>query len=198
MPISITIAPAAATTAGSEPPPVASLDDYGADGASAAPGPDAEFIDEDMAEAEADIGPALHGSAAVPERITNFVELVDLVGRKRDGLLKINLEENVSLVRFDPAQGTIDIHLLPKAPKELGNQLREKLQQWTGRRWIVALSPRAGEMPLGQVQRELAAAELDSLVQHPAVNEVLKTFPGAKITSVKPMPRKKSDEQASG
>ena len=191
------VEPAAAAAAGSEPPPVASLEDYGAD-ASGMTGPDADDIDEDMAEAEAEIGPALHGSAPAPVRITSFVELVDLVGRKRDGLLKINLEENVSLVRFDAAQGAIDIHLLPKAPKELGNQLREKLQIWTGQRWMVALSPRPGEKPLGQVQRELAAVELDSLMQHPAVDQVLKAFPGAKISSVKPMPRKKSDEQASG
>ena len=179
-----------------EPPPVASMDDYGVSGAS--PAPDAEFIDEDMAEVDADIGPALHGSAAAPERIGSFAELVDLVGRKRDGLMKIHLEDNVSLVRFDAAQGAIDIHLLPKAPKEIGNQLREKLQAWTGRRWMVAISPRPGDKPLGQVQRELAAAELDSLMQHPAVDHVLKTFPGAKISSVKPQPRKKPDEKASG
>ncbi len=197
--------PADATTAGSQPPPVASLDDYGADATAADPAADAEFYDEDRAEAEADIGPAAHGLAAhgvagaAPVRLTSFVDLVDFVGRKRDGLLKINLEENVSLVRFDASQGAIDIHLLPKAPKELGNHLREKLQAWTGQRWMVALSPRPGEKPLGLVQRELAAAELDSLMQHPAVDEVLKAFPGAKITSVKPTPpRKKSDETASG
>ena len=192
------VEPAAATAAGSEPPPVASIEDYGANASAAAPGTDAEYIDEDMAEAEADIGPALHVSSSVHERLNSFTDLVDLVGRKRDGLLKINLEENVSLVRFDAAQGAIDIHLLPKAPKELGNHLREKLQQWTGQRWMVALSPRPGDQPLGHVQRELAARELDSLMQHPAVDQVLKTFPGAKITSVKPTPRKKPDEKASG
>ena len=180
----------------SEPPPVASMDDYGTVGG--APAPDAEFVDEDMAEANADIGPAQHESAVAPERVGSFVELVELVGRKRDGLMKIHLEDNVSLVRFDAAQGAIDIHLLPKAPKEIGNQLREKLQAWTGRRWMVALSPRPGDKPLGQVQRELAAAELDSLMQHPAVDHVLKTFPGAKISSVKAQPRKKPDEKASG
>ena len=192
------VEPAAATTAGSEPPPVASLEDYGANASGAAPGADAEFLDEDMAEAEAEIGPALHAGAIVPVRLESFADVVDLVGRKRDGLLKINLEENVSLVRFDPTAGAIDLHLLPKAPKELGNQLREKLQLWTGRRWMVALSPRAGEQPLGQVQRELAAAELDSLMQHPAVDAVLQSFPGAKISSVKPMPRRKPDDSATG
>jgi DNA polymerase III subunit gamma/tau len=179
-----------------EPPPVASLDDYGAvpDGGA----PDGDYIDEELSEEEADIGPALQGSAVAPERVNCFADVVDLAGRKRDGLLKVHLEENVSLVKFDAAQGAIDIHLLPKAPKELGNHLRERLNQWTGRRWMIALSPRPGEKPVGQVQRELAAAELDSLQKHPAVAEVLKTFPGAKISSVKVTPRKKSDEQASG
>ncbi len=186
----------ATPTALNEPPPVASLDDYGADASTAAP--DAEYQDEELSEEEADIGPALHGAPAAPERVTSFADVLDLVGRKRDGLLKIHLEENVSLVKFDGAQGAIDIHLLAKAPKELGNQLRERLNAWTGRRWMIALSPRPGEKPVGLVQRELAAAELASLQQHPAVSEVLKTFPGAKISSVKATPRKKSDGQASG
>jgi DNA polymerase III subunit gamma/tau len=179
-----------------EPPPVASLDDYGADASSAAP--DAEYPDEELSEEEADIGPALHGAPAAPERVNSFADVLDLVGRKRDGLLKVHLEENVSLVKFDAALGSIDIHLLPKAPKELGNHLREKLNAWTGRRWMIALSPRPGDKPVGLLQRELAAAELESLQQHPAVSEVLKTFPGAKITSVKVTPRKKTDGQASG
>ena len=179
-----------------EPPPVASADDYGVDGANAA-GPDAEFVDEDMAEAEAEIGPALGGGAA-PVRVNSFADVVELAGVKRDAMLKVHLEENVSLVRFDAALSAIDLYLLPQAPKELANSLREKLNAWTGRRWMVALSKQAGEKPLGQVSREMAAAELESLKQHPAVGEVLRTFPGAKITSVKPMPRKKSDEQASG
>ncbi len=186
----------ASTPARNEPPPVASMDDYGADAAGGAP--DAEYPDDELSDEEADIGPALHGAPSAPERVASFADVLDLVGRKRDGLLKIHLEENVSLVRFDAAQGAIDIHLLPKAPKEIGNQLRERLNAWTGQRWMIALSPRPGDKPVGLVQRELAAAELESLQQHPAVSEVLKTFPGAKISSVKVTPRKKSDEQASG
>ncbi len=184
------------SAASQEPPPVASMDDYGADAAAGAP--DAEYPDDELSDEEADIGPTMHGAPAAPERVGSFADVIELVGRKRDGLLKIHLEENVSLVKFDAAQGAIDIHLLPKAPKELGNHLRERLNAWTGRRWMIALSPRPGEKPVGQVQRELAAAELESLQQHPAVSEVLKTFPGAKITSVKVTPRKKSDEQANG
>ncbi len=195
-PVARSGAPAASPKASHEPPPVASLDDYGADASSAAP--DAEYSDEELSEEEADIGLALHGAPAAPERVNSFADVLDLVGRKRDGLLKVHLEENVSLVKFDAAQGSIDIHLLPKAPKELGNHLREKLNAWTGRRWMIALSPRPGDKPLGLVQRELAAAELESLQQHPAVSEVLKTFPGAKISSVRVAPRKKTDGQASG
>jgi DNA polymerase III subunit gamma/tau len=195
-PVARSGATTASPTTSHEPPPVASLEDYGADSSSAAP--DAEYSDEELSEEEADIGPALHGAPAAPERVTSFADVLDLVGRKRDGLLKVHLEENVSLVKFDGVQGSIDMHLLPKAPKELGNHLREKLNAWTGRRWMIALSPRPGDKPVGQLQRELAAAELESLQQHPAVSEVLKTFPGAKISSVKVTPRKKTDGQASG
>ncbi|HRI89259.1 MAG TPA: DNA polymerase III subunit gamma/tau, partial [Candidatus Hydrogenedentes bacterium] len=133
-----------------------------------------------------------------PIQVRTFEDVIELAGARRDAMLKIQLEDNVSLVKFDAAQGAIEIFLLPKAPKEVANRLREKLNEWTGRKWMVAIAPRMGSKPVGEVARERAAAELEDLKQHPAVEEVLKTFPDAKIVSVKPMARPKRDESASG
>ena len=91
-----------------------------------------------------------------------------------------------SLVRFDPA-GSIDLYLLPGAPKELPNNLREKLNLWTGRRWVVALSNAAGERTIDDVRAERKAAELREIQNHPVVAAVLQQFPGAKV-EVKPLP----------
>ncbi len=86
----------------------------------------------------------------------------------------------MSLVKFDPV-GSIELHLLAGAPKELANELREKLNAWTGKRWVVALSKTPGERPIGEVQREREAAELRAIKDHPAVAAVLRQFPDAEI-----------------
>ncbi len=127
----------------------------------------------------------------------SFADVVDLVGQRRDVLLKRHLEQHTSLVKFDAA-GSIEIFLLPDAPPEMANDLREKLNKWTGRRWMVALSRTRGERPLGEVRREREAAELEALKSHPAVAAVMKHFPDAKIQSVKPVTAQRDDDQAAG
>ncbi len=122
--------------------------------------------------------------------LRSFVDVVDLVGARREAKLKVHLEEQVSLVKFD-AVGSIELHLLPGAPKGLPNELREKLNLWTGMRWVVALSDAPGERPIGQVQREREAAELREIKDHPTVAAVLQQFPGAEI-KLKPLPGMKS------
>jgi DNA polymerase-3 subunit gamma/tau len=142
----------------------------------------------DEPEGDEDAGLDIAGEAAFPA-VRSFAEVVDLVGARREVKLKIDLEERVSLVKFDPA-GSIDLFLLPGAPKELPNDLREKLNLWTGMRWIVALSNKPGERPLGEVQREREAAELREVQSHPAVAAVLQQFPDAKVR-LKPLPGSK-------
>jgi DNA polymerase III subunit gamma/tau len=115
----------------------------------------------------------------------SFAEVVALVGEKRDAKLKIHLEDHVSLVKFDAVAGSIDIFLLPGAPAELANDLREKLNAWTSRRWVVVLSKEAGSPAIGAVRRAREAAELESLKAHPAVRAVLEAFPDAKIAEVR-------------
>jgi DNA polymerase-3 subunit gamma/tau len=139
-------------------------------------------------ESDEDMGLDLDGDASLPT-LQSFTEVVALVGARREAKLKYDLEERVSLVKFDPA-GSIDLHLLPGAPRELPNELREKLNLWTGRRWVVALSNAPGERPLGEVQREREAAEQREIESHPAVAAVLQQFPDAKVR-VKPLPGSK-------
>jgi DNA polymerase-3 subunit gamma/tau len=122
--------------------------------------------------------------APPPSALANprtFAEVVALVGTKRDAKLKIHLEDHVSLVKFDAVAGSIDIFLLPGAPPELANDLREKLNGWTTRRWVVVLSKEAGQPAIGEVRRAREAAELEQLKALPAVRAVLQAFPDAKM-----------------
>jgi DNA polymerase-3 subunit gamma/tau len=128
--------------------------------------------------------------------LRTFQDVIDLVGERRDAKLKFHLEDHVSLVKFDPA-GSIEMHLLPQAPKELPNDLREKLNGWTERRWMVAVSKTPGETPVGEVRRAREAQELQEIQRHPAVEAVLKEFPGAQLT-VRRLPGGKKDETGTG
>jgi DNA polymerase III subunit gamma/tau len=119
---------------------------------------------------------------AAPE-LASFAALVDFIGVKRDARLKVMLEDNVSLVRYEPGQ--IDIYLLPGAPRELANELREKLNQWTGRKWMVALSREPGAKSIGEIKRELEDAEMASAMRDPLVLDMLKHFPDAEILAVR-------------
>ena len=140
--------------------------------------------------------PLDYAPASLPV-VRSFPQVVELAGKHREAKLKVHLEEHVSLVNFDPA-GSIELHLLPGAPKELANELREKLNAWTGSRWMVALSNKPGEAPLGEVERVRKAAEISALKEHPAVAAVLKQFPDAEITRVAPLPGAKTDDTGTG
>jgi DNA polymerase III subunit gamma/tau len=148
--------------------------------------------DDDDDEAEADLGPS---TIERPEDIVlnSFMDVVALIGRKRDARLKVHLEEHVSLVKFEPA-GSIELHLLANAPPEIANELREKLNKWTARRWTIAVSRRPGDPPLGEQQRAREAAEIEALKQHPSVKAVFDQFPDAKIASIRPITAPPQDD----
>ena len=164
-------------------------------------GDDDRFTFEGLDELEpADGSEDAAGSVqGVPLRALNtFADIVALAGDKRDAKLMIALEDQVSLVRFDGASGAIDLFLLPGAPAGLANDLREKLNKWTGRRWVIMLSKTPGEQPLGEVRREREAREIASLKSHPAVAAVLEEFPDAEISAVRPLDAIRDDDSAAG
>ena len=115
----------------------------------------------------------------------SFADVIALAGVKRDARLKIALEDHVSLVKFDAKAGSIDLYLLPGAAEALANDLREKLNLWTGRRWVIVLSKVEGEPAVGAVRREKEAREIEALKAHPAVRALLDAFPEAKIADVR-------------
>ena len=78
--------------------------------------------------------------------------------------------------RYVPAPGCAAAH---------ANELREKLNRWTGRKWVVVLSKAKGERTRGEVRRERASAEMEALRSHPAVKAVLDQFPDAKIADIR-------------
>jgi DNA polymerase-3 subunit gamma/tau len=71
--------------------------------------------------------------------------------------------------------------LAPGASPALAQTLMRRLQEWTGRRWMVAISNEAGAPTLHERREAQAAEARKGVEQIPLVQKVLEHFPGAKI-----------------
>lgn len=115
-------------------------------------------------------------------KIADFRALVALASEKRDIQLKIALESEVRLVRFE--QGRIEFELAPGGSTRLPQLLMQKLQDWTGTRWLVALA--SGGAPTLREEAEARASEKRSGIEaDPLVASILARFPGAEIVAVR-------------
>ena len=127
-------------------------------------------------------------SAAAPDApptvaINNFAELVALAAQKRDIQIKAALERDVRLVRFEP--GVLEYSLAPGGAPGLAAQLARKLQDWTGQRWMVALSSAEGAPSLIEQAQAAENEKRIGLQAHPFVRAALDQFPGAVIVAVR-------------
>jgi DNA polymerase-3 subunit gamma/tau len=123
--------------------------------------------------------------------IKDFPALIALAGEKRDLAIKSALERDVRLVRFE--DGKLELALEPSARPTLVGELSKKLSDWTGRRWMVAVSKEMG-VPSVKAQADLRKAELkDNVRGDPLVQAVLARFPGAEIVDVR-VPAGSTDE----
>jgi DNA polymerase-3 subunit gamma/tau len=113
----------------------------------------------------------------------HFEDVVALAERHRDIQLKIALERDVRLVRFEPGQ--IEFALVPGGSPQLAAQLTRRLSEWTGMRWIVAISSQPGAPSLKEAQQAREQAALSGVRSDPLVQSVLERFPGAEIVGVR-------------
>lgn len=112
-----------------------------------------------------------------------FSELVALAGSQRDIQLKVALERDVRLVRFE--QGRLEFSLAPGGSHSLPAQLMRKLQEWTGQRWMVALSTAEGAPSLVEQAQAREEEKRVGVQAHPLVRAALDQFPGAVIVAVR-------------
>jgi DNA polymerase-3 subunit gamma/tau len=108
---------------------------------------------------------------------------VALAAEKRDIVMKAALERDVRLVRFE--EGQLEIALADGASRNLPNDISRALGEWTGRRWIVALSSQPGQPTIREQADARATERRQGASEHPLVRSVLESFPGAKIVDVR-------------
>ena len=93
------------------------------------------------------------------------------------------LERDVRLVRFE--QGQVEFSLTPGGSSHLPQVLMRRLQEWTGERWIVALSSREGYPSIAERRAAEERERQRGVAADPLVRAVLERFPGAEIVSVR-------------
>ena len=129
-------------------------------------------------------------SAPVPEslpktqpKLSSFADVVAYAYKQNEMMLAFNLENYASIVRFE--FGCIEFYPLEKAPLNLANELAEKLNEWTGKRWLVSVVNKPGGMTLAQEAKKNEENLRKKMSVHPLVSAVIKTFPGAHLESVR-------------
>jgi DNA polymerase-3 subunit gamma/tau len=121
--------------------------------------------------------------AAPRVQLARFEDVVTLAQVNRDIQLKIALERDVRLVRFE--QGSLEFSLAPGASPQLAQTLMRRLQEWTGIRWMVVISREEGAPTIKEQADAKAEQQMTGVRALPLVRKVLEQFPGAEIVSIR-------------
>ncbi|MXY38570.1 MAG: DNA polymerase III subunit gamma/tau [Rhodospirillaceae bacterium] len=112
----------------------------------------------------------------------DFRALVDLFRDRKEMILYGQLYNSVHPVSFDA--GMLEIRPEAGAGRELSGRVAALLQEWTGERWIVAVSDAPGAPTLKQQDAAARQQLMDEAAQDPLVRTVLDRFEGSVLTNV--------------
>jgi DNA polymerase III subunit gamma/tau len=116
--------------------------------------------------------------------LATFAELAQLFQDKREGRLYGVLFNSARVVSFEP--GRLTLAPIPAVDKNFAPQIAAKLQEWTGRLWLVSFDGSAkGEATLAEQAAQLRDAKKRAASEDPLVAAVLSAFPGAVVESVR-------------
>ena len=116
---------------------------------------------------------------------SQFVDMVQMVGKQRELLLRRMLRHDVLLISYEI--GEIHLKPLPQADKNLPKQLMALLEQWTGEKWLVtydAKAPQAANSTLHEQELARFAVEVQKFSQEELIKYTLAQFDGATIEKI--------------
>jgi len=123
-------------------------------------------------------------ASGVPQTMIRSLEEIAALAQKHGApVLKVHIENDVHLVHLEP--GRIEFRPSARAPRTLAGDLSQKLKEWTGIRWSVAIAREGGAATLSEQRKSARAAKFESATQQPMVREILDRFPGAEIIAVR-------------
>ena len=117
--------------------------------------------------------------AAAP---TDFRALVELFRDRKEMVLYGQLYNHVHPVSC--AAGRLEIRPATEAHRELPGRVAALLSEWTGRRWIVAVSGDEGRPTLEQQDRADRQRLMDEAAQDPLVRAILDRFEGSELRGI--------------
>ena len=115
--------------------------------------------------------------------IQSFQDLLDLTNKHKEIELKFDLERNVRLVKFE--QGKIDISFNENLSKDFIKNISNKLNEWTGKRWIISLSKDEGETTVYEKKNQQKTELLEQMKQSEIYKKIMATFPDIELVDVK-------------
>ncbi len=116
-------------------------------------------------------------------RYATWDHVIELIRKNRDGKLLMDVEADVRLVSYRP--GRIEFQPSDNAPRDLAQRLGQRLQHWTGNRWVVSIAAEGGAETIVEKRNAAANAIKAEAMAHPLVQAVIAAFPKAKIKDIK-------------
>jgi DNA polymerase-3 subunit gamma/tau len=146
----------------------------------------------ELAAAAAQTEPTL---TATPQVLIRSLEDIAALAQANGApVLKVHIENDIHLVHLDP--GKIEFRPSARAPRTLAGDLAQKLKEWSGVRWSVAIAREGGAPTLSEQKKSAKAAKFESATQEPMVREILDRFPGAEIIAVRTIADEDSSDVA--
>jgi DNA polymerase III subunit gamma/tau len=115
--------------------------------------------------------------------VTSLADIAAIADARRDVAFKVLLKRCVRPVKIET--GRIEVSLTPDAPKTLLGELGQRLQEWTGRRWVVSLSRETGGATLAEEEEARRDTAIVDARSDPTVAAIMARFPGARIIDVR-------------
>ena len=121
-------------------------------------------------------------ASAPGPRLDSLAAIAVLADERREPILSAWLRTEVRPVRV--GAGAVEINCGRSPDGRMLDLLRDRLQEWTGERWLIALTEDDGAPTLEEQDRAAQEAIDKAAMEHPLVRQVLDAFPGARVRKV--------------
>ncbi|TCP60739.1 DNA polymerase-3 subunit gamma/tau [Rhodovulum bhavnagarense] len=112
-----------------------------------------------------------------------FDQVIELIRANRDAKLLVDVETGLRLASYSP--GRIAFEPTEDAPKDLAARLAQRLQTWTGIRWVVSVVGTGGAATIAEERDAEFMALQAQARQHPLTQAVFAAFPKARIIDIR-------------
>ncbi len=115
--------------------------------------------------------------------IADLPSLVELCEEKNEHMMAADLFTNVRVAKFQPGQ--IHLSMLQGASRDLVGSMQKRLHEWTGQRWVIAVTSNATEPTLAERANANKNTAITAAYADPAIQAVQKILPSLQIIDLR-------------